>query len=224
MDSTTLQEQGEGFSWVTVEVALQWGKLPDTWRRDTSGFNLHDSETSHERFNATKSVNSLLVFVLLPDGLLGVLRGIEVKFVQVFDARHQFFQAVTRELHQGLRLKRKRGWESLARVRARDNLNCWHQLRQANKTMSSFYPWASSHRVVGKCKGCSCQQGRKILQEGIAVNQTELSKVLLKAEKKQNTQFRTDCQYKFFMVWKGNKAISVKTISKANFPQMLLHC
>lgn len=66
------------------------------------------------------SVNSLLVFVLLPNRLLGVLRGVEVKFVQVFDARHQFFQAVARELDQGLCLRRRPGLESSA---CKDNLN-----------------------------------------------------------------------------------------------------
>lgn len=82
------------------------------------------------------------------------------------------------------------------------NLKCRHPdwskalLRQNTETMS-FYPWATSHRVVGECKGCSSHQGGKILQEGIAVDQTELCKVLLKAENKKQT-FRTNFQYKFW--------------------------
>lgn len=46
------------------------------------------------------SVNLLGALVLLPNCLLGVLRSIEVKFVQIFNAWQQIFQAVSSHLYQ----------------------------------------------------------------------------------------------------------------------------
>lgn len=50
------------------------------------------------------SVNLLRTLVLFPYGLLGMLRSVEVKFVQIFDAGQQIFQGVSSRLYQGLGL------------------------------------------------------------------------------------------------------------------------
>lgn len=49
--------------------------------------------------------NILRSLVLLPNCLLCVLRSIEVKFVQIFNAWEQIFQGVSSRLYQGLGLE-----------------------------------------------------------------------------------------------------------------------
>lgn len=50
------------------------------------------------------SGNILRSLVLLPNCLLGVLRSIEVKFVQIFNTWEQIFQGVSSRLYQGFGL------------------------------------------------------------------------------------------------------------------------
>lgn len=54
--------------------------------------------------NLLISVNLLGTLVLLPNRLLGMLRSIEVKFVQIFNAWEQIFQRVSSRLDQGFGL------------------------------------------------------------------------------------------------------------------------
>lgn len=60
------------------------------------------SETSR-----TGSVHLLWALVLLPYRLLGMLRGTEVKFVQILHTGHQIFQGVAGHLCQGLGLRKQ---------------------------------------------------------------------------------------------------------------------
>lgn len=62
------------------------------------------SETSR---TGSGSDHLLWALVLLPYRLLGMLRGTEVKFVQILHTGHQIFQRVAGHLCQGLGLRKQ---------------------------------------------------------------------------------------------------------------------
>lgn len=148
----------------------------------------------------------LWTLVLLPNCLLGMLRSIEVKFVQIFNAWEELFQGVSSRLHQGFRLgteegsvcithfkKQSRTSESIyMTVKGPLRLNLtghtWDDevLYRWVKWLSGRHVWgrhsthprAAGHRVVGQGEGCSGRLRWQVLQERIRVNEAELSEIL----------------------------------------------